>query len=101
LGFGAAGVADAVVALTPLAAEVPPLTATGAEFAEPVAFVCVVEIGPATAAEVSDVVLFADACVVDPVWLLFAADADLVPPLHPTAAARAIEMRTERYIFLK
>jgi len=69
----------------------------------------VVEIGPATASVVSDVTTFADdACAVEPVILLFAAEADFVPPLlhaevaaaaAAAVAARTIEMRAERYIF--
>jgi len=66
----------------------------------------VVEIGPATAPVVSDVTTFADdACAVEPVILLFAAEADFVPPLlhaevaAAAVAARTIEMRAERYIF--
>ena len=69
---------------------------------EPDADLSVVEIGPATPPEVSDVRTFEDdACVVEPVVLLFAAEADFVPlPLQAqAAAARAIEMRAERYIF--
>ena len=68
--------------------------------AEPDAVLSVVEVGPVTAPEVSDVVTFEDvACVVEPVLLLFAAEAEFVPP-PLQAQARAIEMRTERYIFL-
>ena len=69
---------------------------------EPDADLSVVEIGPETAPVVSDVLTFAeDACAVELVLLLFAAEADFVPlPLHDHAvAARAIEMRAERYIF--
>ena len=68
--------------------------------AEPDADLSVVEVGPATAPKVSDVVTFEDvACVVEPVLLLFAAEAEFVPPPLQAQAARAIETRTERYIF--
>jgi hypothetical protein len=78
--------ADAVLA------DVPPAVVA----AEPGAVVCVVEIGPATVPEVSDVVLLAA-----PDVLVFAADAELAPPLQPVmaAVARTIETRAERYIF--
>jgi hypothetical protein len=102
LGFGAV---DAVAALTPFPAEVPLLVVVdlaGAEFAEPDADLSVVELGPATPPVVSDVLEFRDtACVVEPVSLVFAADADLVPPLLQAQAVMAIETRTERYIFPK
>ena len=64
--------------------------------AEPVVPLSVGEIGPEAVAEVSDVVL-----VWLPAVLLFAADAELAPPLQPVtaAAARTNETRTERYIF--
>jgi hypothetical protein len=94
-------VPDAGAALTPFAPGVPVLAAAG-EVAEPDADLSVVEVGPATPPEVSDVVTFEDvAVVVEPVLLLFAAEAEFVPlPLQATAAAaRAIETRTERYIF--
>jgi hypothetical protein len=67
--------------------------------AEPGAGVCVVEIGPATAPEVSDVLALAR--VDEPVVLLFAADAEFALPLQATVAAAAStnETRTERYIF--
>ena len=71
----------------------------GTRFAEPDRDLSVVEIGPATAPLVSDVLTFEDACVVEPVVLLFAAAAELAPPPLQAQAARAIEMRTERYIF--
>jgi len=87
---------DAVAALTPLAGGVP----AGPEVAEPVGFLSVVEIGPATAPVVSDVTTFdAVAGGVEPVLLLFAAEADFVPLPLQAKAARAIETRTERYIF--
>jgi len=89
---------DPVAALTPVTGGAP----AGPEVAEPVGVLSVVEIGPETAPVVSDVLTFADdACAVELVLLLFAAEADFVPlPLHDHAvAARAIEMRAERYIF--
>jgi hypothetical protein len=96
-GFGTLP-ADADAELTPPAGVVP----GGEPFAEPLGVFSVVEIGPATAPVVSDVTTFDDdACVVEPVVLLFAAEADFAPPpLHAqTAATRAIEKRAERYIF--
>jgi len=78
------------------------LPAAGVVAAEPDADLSVVDDGPATAPEVSDVETFDDdACVVEPAVLLFAAEAEFVPlPLHAkTAAARTIEMRADRYIF--
>jgi hypothetical protein len=70
------------------------------DVAEPDANLSVVEDGPATPPEVSDVVTIEDvACVVEPVLLLFAAEAEFVPLSLQATAARAIEMRTERYIF--
>ena len=94
-------VPDAAAALTPFALEVPVLAAApGAVAAEPDANLSVVEVGPATPPEVSDVVTFEDAAgVVEPVLLLFAAEAEFVPLPLQDRAARAIEMRTERYIF--
>jgi hypothetical protein len=55
-----------------------------------------VEIGPAAVPEVSDVVLLAA-----PEVLVFAADAELAPPLQPimAAAVRTNGTRAERYIF--
>jgi hypothetical protein len=57
-----------------------------------------VEVGPAALPVVSDV---PTACVDELVVLLFAADADFVPPpLHAAAVnAIAIEKRIERFIF--
>ena len=91
LGFGAVDAG----APTPCVVEVP-----AGDAAEPVALLSVVEVGPATPLAVSDVTFGNDACVVAPVLLLFAADADFVPlPLQARAVATAIETRTERYIF--
>ena len=80
--------ADALGALLP----------TGVTVAEPVLAWSAVEIGPATPPAVSDV---ATACVDEPELLLFAADADFVPPplQAVTAVATAIEKRIERFIF--
>ena len=100
--FGS-GALDAVAALTPFVLEVPVLAGPGVAsvVAEPVALLSVVEVGPVTPPEVSDVVTFVDACVVEPVLILFAATADFVPPplQAATVAAMTIEKRTERYIF--
>ena len=92
LGFGAVDAG----APTPCVVEAP-----AGDAAEPVALLSVVEVGPATPPEVFDVVTFVDACVVEPVLLLFAAAADFVPPPLQAVAAPAmtIETRTERYIF--
>ncbi|PYO76363.1 MAG: hypothetical protein DMD63_14525 [Gemmatimonadetes bacterium] len=97
--FGS-GALDAVAALTPFVLEVP-VPGAALEVPEPVALLSVVEVGPATPPEVFDVVTFVDACVVEPVLLLFAAAADFVPPPLQAVAAPAmtIETRTERYIF--
>ena len=76
--------------LTPLLLEVPVLLE--ADCAVPL------DAGPVEPVVVSDV---PPACVDEPVVLLFAADADFVPPpLHAAAAdAIAIEKRIERFIF--
>jgi hypothetical protein len=102
-GFGFASGAGlppfpvAGLVFTPLFADVPvALLAAGTP--EPCAIWLVVEVGPAPLPVVSDVVT---ACVVELDVLLFAADADFVPPpLHAAAAAAiAIEKRIERFIF--
>lgn len=76
----------------PAGADAPPAELA----AEPVDGISVVEIGPATAAPVSDV--WAATGVLEATLLLFAADAAFAPPLQATAK-RTIETRTERYIF--
>jgi hypothetical protein len=101
LGFGAVDApgAEAVVALTPLFVEVPELT-VGAADTEPCVVPPVVEVGPATAVEVSELVVFDEvAAVVEAVVSALAATADLVPLPLQAEAMMAIEMRTERYIF--
>ena len=64
--------------------------------AEPDAAISVVEIGPATAAPVSDVRVATG--VSGATLLLFAADAAFAPPLQ-AVATRMIETRRDRYIF--
>ena len=76
----------------PAAADAPPAELA----AELGAGACVVEIGPATVALVSDVSTVTG--VPAAALLLFAADAALTPPLQ-AAAKTTIETRTERYIF--
>ena len=94
MGFGGPEKEVPVAALTLFPPCVPAELA-----AEPGAVVFVVEIGPATAPEVSDVVALAK--VDERVVLLFAADAEFALPLQATVAAATStnETRTERYIF--
>jgi len=104
LGFGAPGALgdEAVAALTPFPEEVPVLPGAPGDAlagAEPGDAPSVVEIGPAVPVEVSDVLTLDAIWVVDAVVLVFAAEAELVAPPLQARAARAIEMRTERYIF--
>ena len=89
---------EPVAALTPVPAEVPVFVA-GAAAPEPVAAPAVVEFGPVTAVEVSDVPAFDTICLVESVVLVLAADAELVALPLQARAAKAIETRTERYIF--
>jgi hypothetical protein len=65
--------------------------------AEPGASPAVVEFGPVTPVEVSDVLTFDAVRVVESVVL--AAEAELVALPLQARAAKAIETRTERYIF--
>src|SRR6185503_15875421 len=88
-GLGVPDIAAGAVA-GPAGAEAPPAELA----AEPAAGISVVEIGPATAAPVSDVWV---ACGVSEARLLLF-DAAFAPPLQ-AAATRTIETRTERYIF--
>jgi hypothetical protein len=101
LGFGAAGALgdEAVAGLTPFGAEVPVPAAVAGDAldeAEPAEAPSVVEVGPATAVRVSDVLLF-DVWVVEAV--LLAAEAELAPLPVQAMATIAIETRIERYIF--
>jgi hypothetical protein len=84
LGFGAAGA---------LADE------ADAGLTEPGGGAAVVEVGPVTAVEVSDVLTFDAVRLVESVLLVLAAEAVLVALPLQARAAKAIETRTERYIF--
>jgi len=70
-----------------------------AGLAEPGAAPAVVDVGPVVAVEVSDVPAFDTICLVESVVLVLAADAELVALPLQARAAKAIETRTERYIF--
>ena len=69
--------------------------------AEPGEAVSVVDIGPATAPEVSDVLALwpdAPATMLEAALLVFAAEAEFAPTLQPVATITN-DKRTERYIF--
>jgi hypothetical protein len=69
--------------------------------AEPGAAVSVVDIGPATAPEVSDVLALwpaAPRAVLEVALLVFAAEAEFAPTLQAVATTTK-DKRTERYIF--